>query len=41
MLKEIEIPKSMGLIVRTAGSRKSQKRNSKRFTKYNMLWGRY
>ena len=29
MLKEIEIPKSMGLIVRTAGSRKSKKRNSK------------
>ena len=25
MLKEIEIPKSMGLIVRTAGSRKSKK----------------
>ena len=25
MLREIEIPKSMGLIVRTAGSRKSQK----------------
>ena len=31
MLKEIEIPKSMGLIVRTAGSRKTKK-------KFKTIW---
>ena len=39
MLREIEIPKSMGLIVRTAGSRKTKKEIQNDLQNTIGIWG--